>query len=507
MSTERATSLPVTGRFVLAVSIAGFVVQSAWSAELPSPEKLIEEALALHAEMKKKDGDDNWIVLCSIAKAQTYVGRFEDAIDLARSQDDFTRAIMFSLAVDAQAEVTGRAPAFPKDFQNAESELAHTELAKFHATRREFDLAFQQLAAVRVNRGSASAIADGYIFVANAQLASGKRDAALSTFRKAIGTAKRMQFVPHRVERLLAVVQGTLQAGDRKLAKETADSMQQAAAKHDRQLATPSLFQVKGWARVGKAWRLLGDVEAAKQAFGHALKLSESVGEEDREFSADLPLGYRVDALTEIGVMQFGPGFQADAAASFAKAVQVAEQLQERFSTEVALTEIVEARFEAGDESGARDTARQVDAPYWQALCFIKLSNAGFRKKQSAAAHHDLQRAVELAKRIKKRDNQVDVNVKLGSLFAISGDIQRARKTLSGVLAISNTTKGKRFHQWIAFAQVGQGLLDDAYRTIGEIPQRRYRMIPMAKLAARAAQEAFKNRKKVKSPSGIDDKR
>lgn len=66
---------------------------------------------------------------------------------------------------------------------------------------------------------------------------------------------------------------------------------------------------------------------------------------------------------------------------------------------------------------------------------------------------------------------------------------------MTDALAVSKANDGKHF-QSIARIQIRQGRLEEAYRTIREIPNPEMRLLPLAELTLRVAKEEDARKKK-----------
>jgi hypothetical protein len=77
--------------------------------------------------------------------------------------------------------------------------------------------------------------------------------------------------------------------------------------------------------------------------------------------------------------------------------------------------------------------------------------------------------------------------VKAAEAKAKAGDLPGAKRCLEKAVDVSRATMANDYHQEIARAQDRIGLLEDAYRTIKDIPQPEWRSLPLAELARETA--------------------
>jgi tetratricopeptide (TPR) repeat protein len=270
-------------------------------------------------------------------------------------------------------------------------------------------------------------------------------------------------------------------------------------------------------ARVAKCHALLGDDQAAREAFADAVRIAieadqrvikeieEEAPEDPDERKEWLESSYYyrrhgnfIQTVGQIGAWQFSSGYPQAARETYAKAIERLEQLPtgtEDRKPSFPRLKLVRAQCKEGDIAAALQSLEGENDPYWKLLGYCECASKLADGNPSPWVTKLIVRAESLVRIEKRADHRGWMLEKLVELKAQAGDSEGAKKTLNEALAASKADGGKNF-QAIARTLIRQGRLEEAYRTIREIPEPKMRLLPLAELARRAAKEEDARKKK-----------
>jgi hypothetical protein len=504
---------------LLVVLSCGLLLPSA-RAELPSVRELIRETKEACEALDDELGEALAWPLSALASAQAYAGDYEGAVKTARSLPNPFQYASLLTAWEIHFRRTGKVEAVPV------AEPAASEVDQIWFSGTAFQAAECLTKAGRDEEARKLLPSEDrpehcvHFFSLHLSLAEhfvnqGDRKAAGERLKQAFAVMQRYG-KPKSMRYYEQMVRLGLRIGDREQAMvvrtEAVRFVRDRIEKGNR-----STFLAEDRARVAKCHALLGDDQAAREAFADAVRIAiEADQRRIKEIEEEAPedpderkewlesnLYYRrhlefTQALGRIGAWQFSSGYPQAARETYAKAIERIEQLPEENEDRgqsFPRRKLMETQCEEGDIPAALRSLQGEKDPYWKLLgyctCASKLAD-GSPNPWVTKLILQAESLVQVEKRVDHRGWMLE---KLAELKAQAGDSEGAKKTLNEALAASKANGGKNF-QAIARTLIRQGRLEEAYRTIREIPGPEMRLLPLAELTLRAAKEEDARKRK-----------
>lgn len=469
----------------------------AWPRSLPAPATLTQLALMeIEAEEHHDKQADDW-TRCLICRVWLYLDDEPQALKCAIDGSRFdkkTNLALFGLAQD-QVRILGRVPAIPlSDVMKLTEEASW--LWPLSIVRGDLDadrpeLALRHLREVPVDKGTFGPVLVETLRLARQLNAKNHTGEVAKLAQQVLEHLKNYDPTPSDNPILAAFAKVCIEIKEPALA----DAFRHRAIAltekyHNREPTTYSAFALMQTALANHA---TGNSDEAQRQLDQAIRIFDSIMSGDEV--TDLDLSHRYEALLKMSERLHEFGLPQNSLHCLLSAADYGSLIGNELSRDGASLKLAEAARSLGHLKLAQQYSTRIQRPGFKLTDLrkqVERSRAGGRLDE---ARQLLESAEQLVVQHTDDDFHIGETAELGLSRALLGDVDRSREHFVRALKLSRE-HDQDFHQPIARLQVKAGQFEDAYQTLREMTERKYRVYALAELAQAVAKQDYEKRRK-----------
>lgn len=502
--------------------------------KLPDAKSLTRFAERACTEHRLKTGEVPEWPQRLVAQAHVYNREFRRARRVAQPLTGVWRATFETTVVQVEYEQTGSIVELPLvGTRQLSSDSTDDEiwdvitiagLAKGLASAGQFEQARIVLKSVEDSRGFKTILMDHLIEAARMQIERNDKDGANRSLTECMTLRERLRKSSFRfVEQIISVAELWQRLGKAEEAVQAAE-MLHCKLKSDEEEEGAFYFNAKGAARLGRFFASIGNRERSSAAFREALRLAEDAFEraskENPNYS-DMERKHFVGLLAQIAAWQFESGWQTEADQTMNRVLTEMEMkgdpnhIVERPSTGSLVNDMILSQFPPTTMGADRDyqllglVGKLAPSRYRQAILRIVSEMKGdywklcglrdwSRSDPSAGSVwepilSEIESRVTTLASAEERASRLTI---IAEIRSVANDAFIARKAFTQAISASSQTESRTQHQEIARIQIRSGYFEDAFTTIGKIPDAENRLLPLGELALAVAKREFESKKR-----------
>jgi hypothetical protein len=489
--------------FLILAFIVGLARSAGAQDGIPPVRQLIAETLAIC----DADREGNISALNDLAAAQCYLREFEAARKnlLPYTKDDVFQQTMHQQCACIEIEITGSADSVPKALWDDGFGFMHCDAAMAYLDRGEIEKAAHHIKEIPPSVHSAFNVSgvkliQKLIDLKEIELCRKTLVQWASRYEKTESVFEYRD--SNRVPKLVAWL---IEFGEKPAAVTLCDHWHNVV-RAETDVDECGEFIGRCWAEYALGMAAMND----KKAAGVALDEAQRWMDRARAAKADQDNRSGSNEFAPLRSLEFAQAYAAIAArrvvvlggnegeALYSRAYEIALLAVNSKYGEHVFEEIIDEQLTAGDETGALETLKRVQAPRtiarsWKRICGYELARG-----RAASARAAARLAVQALDRDGFEPLMAQEMAPVAATAALAGEKELARKLFQRSLALSEVNETPKFnHPWIAGIQVHAGLFEDAYRTIQSVEEPADRTRPMAELCRALAKAQYQaNREK-----------